>query len=143
MANIQSFQVQNDTPIASHGMGADVKVARFQVTLPVTANADTIEFGYLPQYAVPVEAILHSGAGTFVGDVGITGDGDGLFDGVTTVANTTLRATLSTIMGKNVGASPVAVTGLATGAGTAGTLNLIVMYVVEDQGVAYPYVAAV
>lgn len=142
MANIQSFQIQNETPIASHGMGSDIKVARFQVTLPVTANADTIEFGYLPQYAVPVEAILHSGAGTFTGDIGITADGDGLFDGVTTVANTMLRATLATLIGKNVGATPAKVTGLATGAGTAGTLQLIVMYVVEDQGVAYPFVAA-
>lgn len=143
MANIQSFQVRNNAPIASHGMGSDIKVARFQVTLPVTAAADTIEFGYLPQYAVPIGAILHSGAGTFVGDVGITGDGDGLFDGVATVAQTSLRNTLSTLVGKNVGATPVKVIGTATGAGTAGVLNLIVEYVVEDQGVAYPYVAAV
>jgi|GEM_PF-5000883 len=143
MANVKSFQVQNDTPIASHGMGGDVKVARFQVTLPATAANDTIEFGFLPKYAVPVEAILHSGAGTFVGDVGITGDTDGLFDGVTTVANTMLRATVSTLIGKNVGATPAAVTGVATGTGTAGVLNLVVMYVVEDQGAAYPFVAAV
>lgn len=142
MATIQSFQVIEDTPIASHGMGSDIKVARFQVTLPVTASADIIEFGYLPQYAVPIEAILHSGAGTFVGDVGVPTDPDGLFDGVTTVANTMLRATLATSIGKNVGDVPVMVTGTATGAGTAGTLNLIVMYVVEDRGVAYPFVAA-
>ena len=56
MANIQSFSIINETPIASHGMGADIKVARFQVTLPVTATNDTIEFGYLPQYAVPISA---------------------------------------------------------------------------------------
>ena len=142
MANIQSFQVQNDTPVASHGMGSDVKVARFQVTMPVTANADTIQFGTLPQYAVPIDATLHT-TGTFSGDVGITGDGDGLFDGVTLVANVPLRTALSTLIGKNVGSTPVAVVGTATGAGTAGTLNLIVHYVVEDQGVAYPYVAAV
>lgn len=142
MANIQSFQIQQNTPIASHGMGSDVKVARFQVNLPVTATNDTIEFGYLPQYAVPINAILHSGAGTFVGDVGVPTDTDGLFDGVTTVANTMLRATLATSIGKNVGATPVKVTGIATGAGTAGILNLIIEYVVEDQGVAYPFVAA-
>ena len=142
MANVESFQVQNETPVASHGMGSDVKVARFQVAMPITANADTIEFGYLPQYAVPVDATLLS-TGTFTGDVGITGDGDGLFDGVTLTANVPLRTALSTLLGKNVGANPVAVTGLATGAGTAGTMNLIVHYVVEDAGVAYPYVAAV
>lgn len=142
MANIQSFQVSQNSPVASHGMGSDVKVARFQVALPVTANADTIEFGTLPQYAVPIDATLHA-TGTFSGDVGITGDGDGLFDGVTLAANVPLRTALSTLIGKNVGANPVAVTGLATGAGTAGTLNLIIHYVVEDAGVAYPYVAAV
>ena len=142
MANVQSFQIQNETPNASHGMGGDVKVARFQVTLPATAAADTIEFGYLPRYAVPVEAILHSGAGTFVGDVGVPTDPDGLFDGVTTVANTMLRATLATSIGKNVGSEAVKVTGTATGAGTAGILNLIVFYIVEDAGVAYPFVAA-
>lgn len=142
MANVESFQAQNETPVASHGMGSDIKCARFQVTMPITANADTIEFGFLPQYAVPVELILHS-TGTFTGDIGITGDGDGFFDGVTLTANVPLRSALSTLIGKNVGANPVAVTGLATGAGTAGTLNLIVMYVCEDQGVAYPYVAAV
>lgn len=142
MANIQSFQVAQDTPTSSHGMGSDVKCARFQVTLPVTAANDTIQFGRLPQYAVPIDATLITTA-TFVGDVGITGDGDGLFDGVTLAANVPLRTALSTLIGKNVGANPVDVIGTATGAGTAGTLNLIVHYTIEDSGVAYPFVAAV
>jgi hypothetical protein len=141
MANIQSFQVQNDTPVSSHGMGSDVKVARFQVTLPITANLDTIEFGRLPDYAVPIEAMLHT-TGVLVADVGITGDGDGFFDGVTTVANVPLRSALSTLIGKNVGLGGAAVTGLCNGAGTAGTCNLIIHYVVEDAGVAYPFVDA-
>lgn len=138
MANIQSFQIAQDSPVASHGMGSDIKVARFQVTLPVTATNDTIEFGYLPQYAVMIGARLHSGAGTFTGDIGIPSDPDGYFDGVTTVANTVLSASLATLFGKNVGAVPVKVSGIATGAGTAGILNLVIEYVVEDFGVAYP-----
>lgn len=142
MANAQSYQVQNETPIASHGLGDAVHCARFQVTLPITAAADTIEFGFLPAYAVPVEAILKHTA-VFVGDIGITGDGDGFFDGVTTVANVPLRTALSTLMGKNVGDAPVAVTGVSTDAGTAGTMHLMVFYKLEDFGVAYPYVAAV
>ena len=142
MANIQGFPITNKTPIASHGEGNDEKVMRFQVTLPITANADTIEFGYLPDYAVVTGAeVIHTAV--FVGDIGITGDGDGLFDGITTVANVPQRTALSTIMGKNVGMGPVAVTGLATGDGTAGTMNLIVRYVVEEPGVAYPFIAAV
>lgn len=142
MANVQSFQVQNDTPVASHGLGSGVTAARFQVTLPITANLDTIEFGFLPAYAVPIEAIVTHTA-VLVADIGITGDGDGFFDGITTVANVPQRTALSTLLGKNVGAEPVAVTGLVNGAGTAGTMNLIIMYVVEDAGVAYPFVAAV
>lgn len=142
MANIQSFQVQNDTPISSHGMGSDVKVARFQVNMPVTASDDTIEFGRLPDYAVPIEAIMVTTA-TATLDVGIAGDGDGLFDGVALTANVPARTALSTLIGKNVGLGGAEVVGTATAAGTAGTLNLIVYYVVEDQGVAYPYVAAV
>lgn len=142
MANIQGFSVAQKTPIASHGEGNDEKVMRFQVTLPITANADTIEFGYLPDYAVVTGAeVIHTAV--FVGDIGITGDGDGLFDGITLAANVPQRTALSTIMGKNVGMGPVAVTGLCTGAGTAGTMNLIVRYVVEEPGVAYPFVAAV
>lgn len=142
MANIQSFQVQNETPIASHGMGGNEKVMRFQVTLPVTAADDTIEFGFLPDYAVVTGAEVITTA-TFTGDIGITGDGDGLFDGITLAANVPQRTALSTLMGKNVGLGPVAVIGTATGAGTAGTMNLFVRYVVEEPGEAYPYVAAV
>lgn len=142
MANVQSFQVQNDTPVASHGMGSDVKVARFQVTMPITANLDTIEFGRLPDYAVPIGARIMS-TGTASVDVGITGDGDGFFDGITLAANVPQQTALSTLLGKNVGLGGVAVTGLCNGAGTAGTLNLFIEYVVEDAGVAYPFVAAV
>lgn len=142
MANVQGFAVQNDTPISSHGHGGNEKVMRFQVTLPITANADTIEFGYLPDYAVVTGAEVIS-TGTFAGDIGITGDGDGLFDGITLAANVPQRTALSTLMGKNVGLGPVAVIGTATGAGTAGTMNLIVRYVVEEPGVGHPFVAAV
>ena len=142
MANIQSFQVQNETPVPSHGLGSSVHTAHFVVTMPITANADTIQFGYLPQYAVPVGARIIS-SGTAVLDVGITGDGDGLFDGITLAANVPQATALSTLLGKNVGANPVAVTGLCNGAGTAGELHLFVDFVVEDAGVAYKYTAAV
>lgn len=142
MANVQGFSVQNKTPIASHGHGGNEKVERFQVTLPITANADTIQFGFLPDYAVITGAEVITTA-TWSGDIGITGDGDGLFDGITLAANVPQRTALSTLMGKNCGLGPVAVTGLSTGAGTAGTMNLIVRYVVEEPGVGYPFVAAV
>lgn len=142
MANVQSYQVIEETPIPSHGLGSSVYSAHFVVTMPITANLDTIQFGFLPAYAVPVDAtIVSSGAALL--DVGITGDGDGLFDGITLVANVPQRTALSTLMGKNVGANPVAVTGLCNGAGVAGELHLFVSFVVEDQGVAYKYTAAV
>ena len=142
MANIQSFSFQNQTPVASHGMGGDEKVMRFQVAMPVTANTDTIEFGYLPDYAVVTGAeIIHTAVALL--DVGITGDPDGIFDGITLAANVPQRTALSTIMGKNTGLGQTKVIGVCNGAGTAGTLSLVVRYVVEDAGVAYPFVAAV
>lgn len=142
MANVQSFHIQNKTPIASHGHGGNEKVMRFQVTMPVTAAADTIEFGYLPDYAVITGAeIISTGAALL--DVGVTGDGDGIFDGITLVANVPQRTLLSTVMGQNLGMGPIAVTGVCNGDGVASTLNLIIRYVVEEPGVAYPFVAAV
>ena len=61
----------------------------------------------------------------------------------TLVANTAVRAGLSTLLGKNVGAAPVAVTGLSNGAGAAGELHLFIDFVIEDYGVAYKLTAAV
>lgn len=142
MANVNSFQVTNDTPVPSHGYGSNVKTAHFVVTLPITANLDTIAFGRLPSYAVPVDARLVCSS-VVVADIGITGDGDGFFDGITTVANVPQRTALSTLLGENVGVNGVAVTGLCNGAGTAGTLHLFIDYLVEDAGVAYSYIAAV
>lgn len=143
MANIRSYQMQLDTPVASHGLGSAVHTAHFVVQMPITAAADTVEFGYLPQYAVPIDARMIQNAAHANLDVGITGDGDGLFDGVALVANTALRASLATILGKNVGPTPVAVTGLSQGVGAAGELHLFIDYVVEDYGVAYKLTPAV
>lgn len=143
MANVQSFQIQNDTPVPSHGLGSSVYTAHYVVTMPVTANLDTIQFGYLPANAVPVDARAIQNAAHANIDIGITGDGDGFFDGVALVANVPLRSALSTLIGKNVGTSPVAVTGLSNGAGAAGELHLFIDFIVEDQGVAYKYTAAV
>lgn len=142
MANVRSFQSTQDTPVPSHGLGSGVTCAHFVVTMPITANLDTITFGYLPANAV-VSAARVISSGTALLDIGITGDGDGIFDGITLVANVPQSTALSTIMGKNVGASPVAVTGLCNGAGTAGELHLFVDFLVEDPGVAYKYTAAV
>ena len=66
------------------------------MTLPVTANADTVEFGYLPDYAVITGAEIISSSAALL-DVGITGDGDGIFDGITLVANVPRSMTPSSI----------------------------------------------
>jgi hypothetical protein len=143
MGNTNSFQVTNETPIASHGLGVAVHCAHFVVTMPITANLDTVAFGFLPAFAVPVNAMAIQNAAHANIDIGITGDGDGFFDGVALVANVPLRSALSTLIGKNVGAAPVAVTGLSNGTGAAGELHLFIDYVIEDTGVAYKYTAAV
>lgn len=143
MANVTSYQMQLDTPVASHGLGSSTYTAHFVVQMPITANLDTVQFGFLPQYAVPVDVrMIHSAAHASI-DIGITGRADGFFDNQALVANTAVRAGLSTLIGKNVGPTQVAVTGLSNGVGAAGELHLFVDYIVEDQGVAYKYTAAV
>lgn len=144
MANFQSIQVRDDMPIPSHGDASSVKGQHFQVVLGVAgAAADTIEFGSLPDYAVPVEAILMSTAAVAGIDVGFGGDADGLFDGVALTANVPLRTALAPQLFKNTGRGLTPVTGtFNTGAAAVGTLNLMIFYVVEDHGVGYPVVAA-
>jgi len=141
MANFQSYQIQMNTPRASHGMGGNEKVEKFEVVVPITASTDTIEFGYLPANAVITGAEIISSATASL-DVGVPGDADGIFDGITLAANVPQRTVLSTLLGKNLGEEEVKVSGVCNGAGTAGRIILILRYIVEEQGVAYSYTPA-
>lgn len=143
MANFQSKQVAQDMPVPSHGDASSAKCQHFQVTLGAAgANADTIQFGDLPDYAVPVEAIITSTAAVAGIDVGFGADTDGLFDGVALTANVPLRTALATQLNKNTGRGLTPVVGTLTGVAAVGTIDLTIFYVVEDYGDGYPRVAA-
>jgi hypothetical protein len=146
MANFNSVQVTNDMPIPSHGDASSTKCQHFQVTLGAAgANADTINFGDLPDYAVPVEALIRSTGAIASITVGVPADPDGLFAGAAVTANVPLRSATGTLLGRNIGRGIKRVLGTLGGVAAVGTIDLFVFYVVEDQGLAgvgYPNIAA-
>lgn len=145
MANFNSVQVTNNMPVPSHGYGSDVKCQHFQVVLDVAgANADTIQFGDLPSYAVPVEALLRSTAAVASITVGVPADPNGIYDAAAVVANVPLRSALATMFGRNIGRGAKRVLGTLGGVAAVGTIDLFVFYTVEDigvSGVGYPNIA--
>ena len=146
MANFNSVQVTNNMPVPSHGIGSDTKCQHFQVVLTGAAGAaDTINFGDLPSYAVPVEVLIRS-TGAAVGlTVGIPADADGFFAAAAVTANVPLRSVTGSLLGRNIGRGAKRVLGTVGTSYAAGTIDLFVFYVVEDVGVAdvgYPNIAA-
>lgn len=131
--NYKSYQILLREPVASHGLASELKAARFVVDMPATVAGDTFEFGTLPQFAVPVDALIFT-TGTFTGDVSI--GGEVLFSTVTASANTVRPAALAPVIGLNVGDTPISVTGRATASGAAGKFNLIVVYAIGGDGLA-------
>ncbi len=144
MATFTSLAVSQEMPIPSHGDASSLKAVHFQIALGATAAADIIQLGYLPHYAVPVEVIVHHTAAMTGLTVGTAADPDGLMANAAVAANVPLRTALAPELFRNVGTTaPRLITATVGGTGgTAGTLNVCIMYVVEDQGVGYPFTAA-
>lgn len=143
MATFQSQQVTNKMPIPSHGPASSVKAAHFQIALGATAAADVIQLGYLPDYAVPINVTVHHTAAMTGLAVGTVADPDGLMANAAVVANVPLRTASAPELFKNTGLGARLVTATVGGTGgSAGTLNVCVEYLVEDQGVGYPFTAA-
>lgn len=146
MANFQSKQIIGKMPVPSHGMASKVSCQHFQVALGAAgANADTIELGFLPDFAVPVDVVCKSTAAVAGMDIGYASDGDGLIDGLALVANVPTRQTgvALPLMFQNTGRGLRKVVGTFTGVAAIGTLDVAISYLVEDgPGEGYPYVAA-
>lgn len=150
MATYQSQQVQDEMPIPSHGLASKVHCQRFKVTIGAAlTTSDAIQFGYVPQYARIIDAILKgtdmdtNGTPTLAFNVGDAGDVDRLF-AASTVGQTAAIARMSVTTGFGYRYDTAGGT-LITGApstnaatGAAGTLELFLFYVVEDDGVGYP-----
>ncbi len=143
MATYYSKQVTDNMPIPSHGTASSLKAAHFQIVLGATLAADVIQLGYLPDYAVPTRITVHHTAAITLITVGTTAAPAGLIASTAVVANTPLTTTVQTELFKNVGLGQRLITAtVGVGGGSAGTLNVLVEYLVEDQGVGYPFVAA-
>lgn len=149
MATYSSPQVTNEMPIQSHGL-ANTHTVRFPVTITAAlTTSDVIRFGYVPQYARIVDAILvgtdmdTNGTPTLAFNVGDAGDADRLF-AASTVGQTATIARMTAVTGFGYRYDTAGGT-LITGApstnaatGAAGTLTLFLTYVIEDDGVGYP-----
>ncbi len=143
MATFNSQQVTNQMPIPSHGPASSLKAAHFNIVLGATAAADVINLGYLPDYAVPTRVTVHHTAAIALITVGTVASAAGLMASTAVVANTPLTQAVQTELFKNVGLGQRLVTAtIGTGGGSAGTLNVLVEYLCEDQGVGYPFAAA-
>ena len=122
-------------------MASSTKTAHFQITLGTTNAADIIELGDLPDYAVPVEVMVHSTAAISL-SVGTVAAPAGLMANAAVTANVPLRTASAPELFKNVGLGQRRVRATVGTGGTAGVLNVAVQYVVEDAGVGYPLTAA-
>ena len=143
MPTFRSRQVTERMPIHSHGDASSIKAAHFQIELGATAAADVIELGYLPDYAVPVDVTVHHTAGITGLSVGTAAAPAGLMANAAVSANVPLRTASGPQLFRNTGLGKRLVTAtVGTGGGSAGTLNVMVEYLVEDQGVGYPFTAA-
>lgn len=143
MPTFNSQQFTSKMPIPSSGIASSVKSAHFMIVLGATAAADVINLGYLPDYAVPITIRLHHTAAITAITVGTVAAPAGLFASTALVANTPTANAVATELFKNVGVGLRLVTATIGGTGgTAGTLNVCVEYLVEDQGVGYPFTAA-
>jgi hypothetical protein len=148
MATYQSAQVQNEMPIPSHGLASNVHCQRFKVSITAAlTTSDAIEFGYLPIYARVVDATIKAtdmdtnGTPTLAFNIGDAGDVDRLFAATTAgQAAGVTRMTAATGFGHRYDAATLITGAPSTNAatGAAGTLELFVFYVIEDDGVGYP-----
>ena len=147
MATYRSEQLINNVPIPSHGLGSAVHCQRFKVTLSAAVTTATvIQFGYVPKYARIVDATLKStdidtGSAAITLHVGDAGDVDRLFASSTVgQAGTVERMSAATGFGYRYDDETLITGAVAVNpaTGAAGTLELYLHYVIEDDGVGYP-----
>lgn len=148
MATYQGEQVSARMPIPSHGLASGVRCQRFKVTTTAAlTTSDAIQFGYLPIYARVVDAWVKTsdmdtnGTPTLAFNIGDAGDVDRLFSATTAgQAAGVTRMSVATGFGYRYDAETLITGAPSTNAatGVAGTIELAVFYVVEDDGVGYP-----
>jgi hypothetical protein len=141
MATYSSSLYTNKTPEASHGLANNVKVAYASVTCTAApATTDTINFFYLPAGARVLLATLKAsdmdtnGSPALTINVGDAGSATRYFSG-STVGQAGTEAAMTLVGGHDyANTARTLVTGVAgvnAATGAAGTVELMMLYVVE------------
>ena len=143
MATYSASNYTNNLPVSVHGQAGQEQTLYASITVSAAlTTADVFNFGYLPPYARVISAVLKgsdmdtNGSPTLAINVGDAGDADryfaastvgqaGTVDRAMAVAGQFYKTTARTLV---TGAPS---TNAATG--VAGTLELAITYVVEDQ----------
>lgn len=141
MATYNSDQVTAVNPIASHGLGGNVKSDFFSVTCSAApSTADTINFGYVPPNARILMAVLEAtdmdtnGVPALAINVGDSGSANRLFAASTVGQAGTLSTAIAVAGAGYQYTDKTMITGVAStnaATGAAGTLYLTIFYVVE------------
>lgn len=143
MTTYISAPVANNRPIAYHGQFRNVQMRRAAVTCAASpATTDTLQFFYMPPNARVVGGYLLSsdmdtnGSPTITLNIGDAGSAARLFSASTVAqAGTTSQTFANGGLGYQYTAKTL-VTGTAqanAATGAAGTVELVLLYVVEDQ----------
>lgn len=148
MATYQSQQITDRMPIPSHGLGDAVHCQKFKLTITAAlTTSDVFQFGYLPKYARVVDAWVKAtdmdtnGSPALALNIGDAGDADRLFAATTAgQAAGVTRMSATTGFGYRYDDETLITGAPSTSAatGAAGTLELCILFVIEDDGVGYP-----
>jgi hypothetical protein len=143
MATYSSSNYSNVNPVSAHGDAGDVKVAYASVSCTAApATTDTINFFYLPPNARVIGGALKAsdmdtnGSPTLTIDVGDSGDGNRYFAASTAGQGGTVDRSLAATGQDYKTTAKTLVTGTAANnaaTGAAGTVELTLLYVVEDS----------
>jgi hypothetical protein len=143
MATYSSSNYTNKTPVADHGLGGEVQVAYALVTCTAApTTTDTINFFYLPANARILAAVLKAsdmdtgGSPSITLNIGDSGSAARLFSASTAAQAGTVDSTLAAGGRFYKTTAKTLITGVAqanAATGAAGTLELMIEYVVENS----------
>lgn len=143
MATYSSAAYTYSQPFASHGLSANVKVARATVTCTAApSTSDTLNFFYLPKNARVLLAVLESsdmdtnGTPTLALNIGDSGSATRYFSASTVGQAGTLSSAIATAGASYLTTDKTLITGVASNnaaTGAAGTVDLTMFYTVEES----------
>ena len=141
MATYNSSAISNKSPIATHGLGDNVKAAFFQVDCAAApTTSDTLNFGYLPPNARVLLAVLEAtdmdtnGSPTITLNIGDAGSANRLFAASTVAQAGTVSTAIAASGADYLYTSKTLITGVAANnaaTGAAGSVYLTIFYKVE------------